>query len=376
MIAFFSEALPPSPNGNAVMLHRLLKNNEGFDYCFISSYEEFYKTKSEPLPCEHYYLHEPIRESRCFVFAILRSVFRIIYSVFSLAKLIKSKKIELLVVCTGDLIGIPVGYLASRIKKKPFVLYMFDDYLEQWSGLRACFARYSGRFIIPKADVVIVPNEFIKNKLDNQFGIDCELVRNPSCATTKAEVNIITIQENINILYTGAIYDAQARAIEELSMCLKETGFKLNIFTSSDVSDYKFFQNENVSIMPFVKQSELEELHQQNDILFLPLCKTSNLDSVIMTAAPGKMGEYLASGKIILAFVPENCFVDFLLKKHEAALVCNTLKELRDELLSCKEGRQDQGRLIMNALELSQEFSIEINMLKLNTVILRSVVVK
>ena len=56
-------------------------------------------------------------------------------------------------------------------------------------------------------------------------------------------------------------------------------------------------------------------------MLFLPLAFNSPYPQILRTAAPGKMGEYLASGRPILVHAPSDSFVAWYFREHQCGLV-------------------------------------------------------
>src|SRR5439155_16530435 len=70
-----------------------------------------------------------------------------------------------------------------------------------------------------------------------------------------------------------------------------------------------------------VPVEEALRLQQSADVLFLPLAFQSPYPQIIRTSAPGKLGEYLASGRPILAHAPADSFVSWYLREHGCGLV-------------------------------------------------------
>jgi hypothetical protein len=56
-------------------------------------------------------------------------------------------------------------------------------------------------------------------------------------------------------------------------------------------------------------------------MLFLPLAFRSEIQEVIRTSAPGKMGEYLAVGRPVLVHAPEESFVSWYFRSNRCGLV-------------------------------------------------------
>ena len=99
--------------------------------------------------------------------------------------------------------------------------------------------------------------------------------------------------------------------------------FRLHIFTSqapSTVFGYGI-DGRHVTRHDAVPLTEMRRELTAASILFLPLGFDTGVPEVIRTAAPAKLGEYLQSGRPILAHVPADSFVAHFCRRHECALV-------------------------------------------------------
>jgi glycosyltransferase involved in cell wall biosynthesis len=99
---------------------------------------------------------------------------------------------------------------------------------------------------------------------------------------------------------------------------------KLHLYTSQPIAD---LEREGIKgpvvIHPHLSQSQIGEIQRHADILFLPLAFHSSIPDVIRTSAPGKMGEYLASGRPILVHAPSNSFICWYFRTHHAGQVAD-----------------------------------------------------
>jgi glycosyltransferase involved in cell wall biosynthesis len=65
-----------------------------------------------------------------------------------------------------------------------------------------------------------------------------------------------------------------------------------------------------------VLPAQAAQAQNSADILFVPLALDGEIPEVIRTSAPGKFGDYLASGTPILALVPPDSFVSWYLGQY------------------------------------------------------------
>nr|MBA3242661.1 glycosyltransferase [Acidobacteriota bacterium] len=67
--------------------------------------------------------------------------------------------------------------------------------------------------------------------------------------------------------------------------------------------------------------SAITAIQRRADLLFLPLAFKSPYPELVRTSAPGKLGEYLAAGRPVLAHAPPDSFVVWYLRRYECGLV-------------------------------------------------------
>jgi glycosyltransferase involved in cell wall biosynthesis len=236
-----------------------------------------------------------------------------------------------IVVCTGDFLDLPVGFLVSRIRGIPFYAYIFDDYLYQFIGSERWVVKLIAPFIFKHSAGIIGPNEFICQEYQRRYGVSTALVRNP-CDKTELEkepyIQANDPKSRIKIIYTGDIYLANFGCFRNLIRAMKllhEYPLELHIFTTRIPEQLanEGIQGEKIFIHLHLPYNEIFEQQRMSDILFLPLAFESPVPEIIRTSAPGKLGEYLASGRPVLAHVPANSFVADYFGKYQCGLVAS-----------------------------------------------------
>ena len=356
MFAVLSHVLPPSPSGQAMVLYRILRNLKSSDYCLIS--REDYSLQADGLemnsrlPARYYHVtaKRSIPITNLPGIRAVQSAANMIMQIMQKARatchILQNEKCSALVACTGDLYDLPVGYLASRWAKLPLFIYAFDDYARQWTRRnQRLFAERIGPVIMRSAKGVIVPNEFLRDEYKKRYGIVPVVIHNP-CDLVNSKPLLPWPAEpgEVKIVYTGAIYHANYNAFRNLLAALQRMGdarLKLHLYTSQPVAK---LEEEGilgpVEFHPHLSLSEITEVQRHADILFLPLAFDSSIPDVIRTSAPGKMGEYLASGRPVLAHAPKDSFVSWYFRTYNAGQVADcadhevllqALKQLLDE---------------------------------------------
>ncbi len=379
--AVLSHNLPPSP-GQALVLYKLLNGIDPSQYILISQkdYECGASAKiahydavsaSAKLPVPYYKVSAPPRIKRGEKFG-LKHIRKAINHTLErchhykladeLVRILKKEECETIVACTAHLWNIPAAFRAAKKLDIAFYAYYFDWYHYQWIGVieRATAKKYE-REILRKATRVIVPNETICDELTQRFGIEPLVIHNPvdlslygldasridsDSSDSEYPLPFDNLDPNglVRIVYTGAIYDAQADAFKTLIAAMKRLTHRrltLEIYTSfsrkhieslgisaSGGGDSSDNGTVKVEINEYLQFEHIAEVQMQADILFLPLAfETKYTPELIRTSAPGKLGELLAACRPILVHAPKGSFPAEYFKLHE----CGFVVDERDE---------------------------------------------
>lgn len=377
-IALLSHILPPSPAGQAGILHRILSSWPTQSYRLLSRVDynaPIADGSGAPrLPGRHEFL-EPSRPSRwlsripsdsaVFVLETLRGISR---RAGQVAAVLRSEPIDALVACSGDLIDLPAALLACSRTGVPLIPWMFDDYMHQWTGIGGTLARCFGPPIVRRAAAVIVPNAAARDAYRIRYGITPVVVCNPcelpDLAALDALPSPFSPQET-TVVYTGSIYHAQFDAFRNLVEVLDQIGYpglKLHVYTSQTAEDLARGGVGGPRIVrhAHIPPSEIPAILRKADVLFLPLSFRSAIPEVIRTSAPGKMGEYLASGRPVLVHAPVDAFVSRYFRENRCGVVVDVddaavLADALRRLLGGK-GREQLGTAARAAAE--RDFSL------------------
>jgi glycosyltransferase involved in cell wall biosynthesis len=352
--ALLSHVIPPSPSGQAVMLYRILGGIDPAKYYLISRDTVGSGTvDSFHLPAPHYVLsREPeLNWSNFLAGRYIRRLCNILLSIVNrkknILKVLRSEPAtQALVACSGDLVDMPAAFLASRKARIPFYAYIFDDFVYQWTGTRRWFAKRVAPFIFKHAAGVIGPNEFICAEYQRRYGVISTLVRNPcdlnELVGEQPQLQWPAAKGKIRLCYAGAVYHANGDCFRTLIQAIESPtkhNIELHIFSAQPREQLEVFgiRSETVFIHGHLAYAAIHEQLRQADILFLPLVFAPAVSEVIRTSAPGKLGDYLASGRPVLAHVPADSFVAYYLKLHrcgwvvdqnDSAMMAATIEEI------------------------------------------------
>ena len=377
-VAILSHVVPPMPSGQAVMLDRLLQAFARDEVLLVVSFRGYYAKAliNEKGRFSTYYLARDLRGrfNKVLFAGVLIRAWRV-------AKILRREKCHAIVACSGDILDLPAGCLASWLTGIPFYAYLFDDYLYQWPN-RAYrhFVRCVEPFIMKQSAGVIVPNEFLRDEYQERYAISCSIIRNPHpypdpVLDEKCQGPIA--KDEIKIVFTGAVYHVNYDAIRSLLAAIESINhpeIKLHLYTAQHEEHVR---REGI-VGPVVFHDhlppmEMLTIQQQADILYLPLGFSSPVPELINTAAPGKMSEYLAAGRPILAHAPKDSFVSWYFRKYDCGLVVDQhgTDKLANAIKSLLNDEALQVRLVANArVRAREDFGLAIAQHKFRSLIM------
>lgn len=321
------------------MLYRLLSTWAADKYCLISreNYHDIrnYTAATERLPARYYHLKPVLQLPILTLFKLCRlsAVVSILWEIYGRArqvkKLIQKEDCKLLIGCTGDLYDLPSGFLAARWARVPFLSYIFDDYIYQWTGLYRTIARHLEPAILKRSRFVIVTNEHMKKEYMRRYGLRSTIIHNPCPLPDIADLDRaekVFDTQGINIVYAGAVYHAHYDAFRNLIAAiprLRRDDIRLHLYTAQPESELRQegISGPMVVYHPHISALQVPKVLRQADILFLPLAFNSPIPELIETSAPGKMAEYLSVGKPILAHAPQHSFVSWFVRHNRCGVV-------------------------------------------------------
>ncbi|HEX8189151.1 MAG TPA: glycosyltransferase [Pyrinomonadaceae bacterium] len=341
--ALVSNVLPPSESSHAAILQRLLRDFDPESYCLLSSRD--YTRGGGPdysgrLPARYYHLPPPYRLTRGHRFGLARQreranlVLGVLTRARHIARILRRERCDRVVVCTGgnEIFDFPAGYLASRLVGARFYAYLLDQYSHMVSFvLGDTFLRRFEGPVMRGAAAVICPNEFMRAEVARRFGVEPVIIRNICDVSAyeragAARAGAAGEGGGARVVYTGAVGPLQADALVNLLAAFRMLGrgdARLHLYTPQPCAALEgqgvggaavvLHEHEPVSAMP--------EVQGGADVLFLPLAFRSPHPDIVSTAAPGKIGEYLASRRPILVHAPADSFTSWYFRTHECGLV-------------------------------------------------------
>jgi len=381
-LAILSHVLPPISVGHAIVLYKLLQSWETGDYCLITNSDFIDNNKrsnfehsEEWLSAPYYRLPSDIKLKTPHgrLLSISVSLFNLFTSVlrrgWRTARIARKEHCKAILACSGNIANIPAGFLASRLARVDFNVYLFDDYTYQWtSRFYRWFASQVEPRILHLAKTVIVPNEYLAASYHKRYGVEPIVIHNPtSIPALKVEKERSENLEKIDILYTGSVYhahyDAFRNLIEAVSS-LEEPQMKIHIYTEQTPQELEKVGIKGPLVFhDVINNKDVRIVQYDADILFLPLAFESQIPEIIRTSAPGKMGEYLASGTPILVHAPADSYISWYFRRYDCGFVVDQKDPdlLAKAILRLAQDMELRQSITQNALHRAREdFSIEL----------------
>jgi glycosyltransferase involved in cell wall biosynthesis len=201
--------------------------------------------------------------------------------------------------------------LAALTTRKPLAVYFMDVYVEGLPRGRT-IARLIERWVARRASVVFAMSEPHAEHLARKFP-RARVVELPHPCEEDHVLPERRLPGTPSIVFTGAVYEAQADAIRRLVAALDllpDLDPQLHLFSQTAADDLQregIRPGKRVHIQQATR-SESRAAQRAADVLFLPLAFEARRD-VVVTASPSKLPEYLAAGRPILVHAPPTAYV-------------------------------------------------------------------
>jgi hypothetical protein len=198
--------------------------------------------------------------------------------------------------------------LAAVVTRVPLLVYFMDVYVEGLAHGRR-IARMIERFVVRRASVLFAmsePHEQHLRAVVARTRSRAAVVELPHPYARVAEADGAELAGRPSIVFTGAIYDAQADAIRRLIEAmdaepLADLDPRLHLLSQERPENVRALGIEPSGRVELraATRSAARAAQRAADILFLPIAFDAR-DHVRRTASPSKMPEYLAAGPPIL----------------------------------------------------------------------------
>ncbi len=261
----------------------------------------------------------------------------LLFAVFHGSKLIHREDIDVVFAPSPSYSTLLIGSLLKKKTKKPLVI----DFRDPW--INNSFIDYPTRFhefidarlekyVLTQADYITVASDLIRDDIIKRYPFvkqKIETITNGFDSDDFKNLNQKNRSQKFRIVYTGSIYGQLTAksffiAIKELISEKPELKKKLEVIfvgnygkeTINLVNELKL--KETVHLKGYVPHKKCIELIVNSDVLLLLITLLGSKGKEILT---GKIFEYLASKKPIIAIVPQDGLASELIQKLDAGII-------------------------------------------------------
>jgi len=371
-IAWVTPVAPPTPSGQSRVLGALLDGLDDCDSILFTDDERALRAGNDR-PCK--YVALPQLQRPRFGFPALNSWLQKRHArlhIEACAELMQRQlsagPVSVIVGCTASRTLLAAAWLVSHRLNVPFVAYLFDDPVKQWqNSADQLEARRWELMWSAEAAAIVTPNEVLAADVQARCGIKCDVVRNciSKRAYSDARAQWPLKPGELSIVYTGAVYHAHFDAFINLVNAIDRVPIPttLHVYTDQDESDLRR-QGINGSVVyhPHLPSNEIFAIQHQADILFLPMAFNSPIPEVIRSSAPGKLGEYLASGRPILVHAPAESFASTFHRERHCGFVVDAPSPdaIANAIMEICEDSEARNRVVRRSTEEAVAFSAEV----------------
>jgi len=386
-VAVVSHTFPGDLNGQAVMLDRLTAGRTSSNFILIGTDRKARPRSPGPASGPFHPLATPFLLRKMFrVGKLHRRLFDLLvwHRARAIAAIVKRYRCQSIVGCTGgDLVDLPAAVEAGRLADVPAFLYYFDDYRIQWAipgsrwkrRIAATLRDLAEPTVLSRAAGVITPNETLADDVRERTSLPVTVIRNPVDTAAYRRLREafprppLAGSMPLRIVYTGSVYSAQADSLRRLCEAIELLAGRgiraeLHVYGQQPCPEVRStLPADGILFHPPTSTAEAAELQVRADVLFLPLSFTCAYPDLIRTSAPGKFGEYLASGTPLLVHAPADSFPIRFVTRHRCGTACGTptARSLADSLAGLID--DPAGRLAMTrrAVSVAEDFNADIN---------------
>lgn len=252
-------------------------------------------------------------------------------------------------------------YVLHRITKKPFVLHFYDMYVgNKMPWLFKVVAKWLEPKLFQHASRISVMCEELQEHYEKKYNREISVIHNSiDFSETKPIVPDLNKQE-FKITFLGNIYWAQEQAVRNVVQAveqLKDLPIKFYLYTphSKEYLESIGIRSSEKIIFTFCQPQEVSKVMTESNLLLVALSFGTKFPNLINTSSPGKLCEYLISGRPILVHAPAESFLSKYAKKHNFALVADNsnLENLKQEIVNAYKNQQTLKVLTDNAFKVA-----------------------
>jgi len=255
--------------------------------------------------------------------------------------------------------------LISWLTRRKLVLWLPDLYYSpdrQSTAWVLTFERLLEPLLYRLVDKILVTAEPTQEYYLEKYGYETEVLPHSVDLKQYAKMvqNNIFKDESIKIIFTGSICVSQLSNILNMIKIVNnspELNLKFYIFSDLSLDHLKSLgitESDKV-FCGKATRSEIPSIQSSADMLFLPMTFNGEHESVVRTASPSKLPEYLLAGRPILVNAPPESYYVRYARQEGFGLVVDQpdCELLRDAILKLKSDNKLCQKLVFNSRRLA-----------------------
>lgn len=266
-----------------------------------------------------------------------------------------------------------------REREIPLVIYFTDDYILPRLSFNPFWwlqkIRVKKRFLnsISIAKKVFVIGDKMKEVYTHRYGGEYQTLMNIVDNQTIHEKATLK-NSNLEITYLGNIGLSRWKSLASIGLIIEKLAkenFKIKFTIYSiekpNKKEYKFLNNPPYILFggAITEKKEIENILYNSDIVVHVESHKKKLRHITRLSVSTKISEYLAYGKCILAYGPKDVASIDYLSKNNAAIICNTIHEVYNNLRKILNDHNLKKQYEESALLLAKEKHSRPNMKKI-----------
>jgi glycosyltransferase involved in cell wall biosynthesis len=223
------------------------------------------------------------------------------------------------------------SYLLHRATRRQLGIFLFDIY----KGNDFFFpgnpiSRWLEPRIFQAADKIIVTNQgtkdFYMKRYGAEVGLKITVIHNSSFPEAYQSLHTpYSPQPPYQILFTGSIYWAQIRSLQNLVAAvngLSDLDIRIKIYAPHPKDYLASYGISGPQVdVSVAAPDQMAQIQNEADILFLPLSWHTKSPDIINTATPGKLTDYLIASRPILVHAPASTYLVRYTREHDCAMI-------------------------------------------------------
>lgn len=268
---------------------------------------------------------------------------------------------EIIVACPDSMSELLAMSLYPSNKK---IAYIMDDFIGAHLTNKNFLLRWAiadfFRLTLRKFDQIWVISDFLKNRLQDDYGISVHKVLPPSKPGT---ISTPTLKNSIKkLLYVGSLKEPYIEPIKYLSMLDLEK-YTLQVdFYGDNPPNQELLLNCNFQYKgPFLEENK-SSLFNNYDMGLISYSYSEPHHSLLKYSFPSKLIDYLMAGLPILYLGPEDMKISNFLREHKIGYSEYKLENISGLLSKITQNKNSITQdMFSNILKLQKDFSFELH---------------